>query len=300
VNGLDRANGQDAGHQDNDGQSEFHHRFVSEANDWTTGNMSRHFRFDDPITAHATRAVRRVEQNLRRFGHAAWERLSMFLTARGTNATSVRVRTQVPFPARASTILLPQRKRVTHVPGLMCYLCTRFVPTVEQALEPSRPSFVRSCRHGSRLSANARQGVMMESKMLIGTLTAFVASAQPEQAKRFYRDTLDLRLVSDDQFALVFDCAGVPLRIQKVKTLRPHPFTALGWQVPSIRRRVSTLAKRGVVFERFGFMEQDERGVWQSPSGAKVAWFKDPDGNLLSLTEMGLPDADQELDVGRR
>lgn len=121
-------------------------------------------------------------------------------------------------------------------------------------------------------------------------VTAFIATAQPGRAKRFYRDTLGLRLVSDDQFAIVFDCVGVQLRIQKVETLRPHAFTSLGWQVPNIRRSVSALAKRGIVFERYGFMEQDELGVWKAPSGAKVAWFKDPDGNLLSLTETGLPD----------
>ncbi len=108
-----------------------------------------------------------------------------------------------------------------------------------------------------------------------GTVTAFIASAQPGRAKQFYRDTLGLRLLGDDQFAIVFDCAGVQLRIQKVETLRPHAFTALGWQVPSIRRSVSSLAKRGIVFERYGFMEQDELGVWRAPSGAKVAWFKD-------------------------
>ena len=78
--------------------------------------------------------------------------------------------------------------------------------------------------------------------------------------------------------------------LQKVETLRPHAFTALGWQVASIRQTVFALAKRGVVFERYGFMEQDELGIWKAPSGAKVAWLKDPDGNLLSLTETGLPD----------
>jgi catechol 2,3-dioxygenase-like lactoylglutathione lyase family enzyme len=122
-------------------------------------------------------------------------------------------------------------------------------------------------------------------------LTAFVASAQPERAKQFYADTLGLRLVSDDQFAVVFDCAGIQLRIQKVKTFHPHAFTSLGWQVPGIRKSVSALAKKGIVFERYGFVEQDDLGIWQAPSGAKVAWFKDPDGNLLSLTQVGPPDS---------
>jgi len=127
---------------------------------------------------------------------------------------------------------------------------------------------------------------------MLGTakLTAFVASARPDRAKQFYRETLGLRLVSDDQFAIVFDCAGVRLRVQKVESLQPHAFTAIGWQVPSIRKAVSALTKRGVGFERYGFLEQDEQGVWQAPSWAKVAWFKDPDGNLLSLTEAAPPE----------
>ena len=118
-------------------------------------------------------------------------------------------------------------------------------------------------------------------------LTAFVATAQPKRARQFYRDALGLRLVSDDQFAVVFDCAGVQLRIQKVEKLQPHPFTSLGWQVADIRASVTRLVTRGVSFERYSFMDQDKLGIWQSPSGAKVAWFKDPDGNLLSLTEIG-------------
>jgi catechol 2,3-dioxygenase-like lactoylglutathione lyase family enzyme len=133
-----------------------------------------------------------------------------------------------------------------------------------------------------------------------GRLTAFIASAQPERALRFYRDTLGLRLVADDQIAVVFDCDGVPLRIQKVETLQPHAFTALGWQVADIRRSVSDLAKRGIVCERYGFMEQDDLGVWRSPSGAMVAWFKDPDGNLLSLTQAGLPATRVQTKQARR
>ncbi|HEV2669860.1 MAG TPA: VOC family protein [Gemmatimonadales bacterium] len=118
-------------------------------------------------------------------------------------------------------------------------------------------------------------------------VTAFVATANAARSRRFYQDTLGLRLVSDDQFALAFDCNGVQLRVQKVEKLQPQSFTALGWQVPSIRKAVSGLSKRGVSFERYTFLEQDELGVWRAPSGAQVAWFKDPDGNLLSLTESG-------------
>jgi catechol 2,3-dioxygenase-like lactoylglutathione lyase family enzyme len=119
------------------------------------------------------------------------------------------------------------------------------------------------------------------------TVTAFVATAHPARSKTFYRDTLGLRLVSDDQFAIAFDCNGIQLRIQKVDEVQPHPFTALGWQVSNIREAVAGLAKRRVAFERYSFLEQDELGVWRAPSTAQVAWFKDPDGNLLSLTEGG-------------
>ena len=118
-------------------------------------------------------------------------------------------------------------------------------------------------------------------------VTAFVATADPPRSRSFYQETLGLRLVSDDQYALAFDCDGVELRVQKVEKLQPHSFTTLGWQVPSIRKVVSGLSTRGVSFERYSFLEQDELGVWRAPSGAQVAWFKDPDGNLLSLTENG-------------
>jgi catechol 2,3-dioxygenase-like lactoylglutathione lyase family enzyme len=117
-------------------------------------------------------------------------------------------------------------------------------------------------------------------------VTAFVATVNPDRSKLFYRDVLGLRLVSDDQFATVFDANGVQLRVQKVEKLDPHPFTALGWQVNDIADVVRALAAKGVAFERYGFLTQDEIGVWKAPSGARIAWFKDPDGNLLSLAEM--------------
>jgi catechol 2,3-dioxygenase-like lactoylglutathione lyase family enzyme len=119
-------------------------------------------------------------------------------------------------------------------------------------------------------------------------LTAFAATAQPGRAKAFYQKTLGLRLLTDDQFALAFDSNGVQLRIQKVEKVEPPPFTVLGWEVSSIRRAMTTLSRSGVAFERYTFLEQDEAGVWTAPSGTKVAWFKDPDGNLLSLAESGV------------
>jgi catechol 2,3-dioxygenase-like lactoylglutathione lyase family enzyme len=120
-------------------------------------------------------------------------------------------------------------------------------------------------------------------------IIAFVATTNADRATTFYHDTLGLRFVSADQFAIVFDCHGIQLRIQKLDKLTPHSFTSLGWNVANIRKEAAALSKRGVTFEKYPFLEQDDLGIWQAPSGAKVAWFKDPDGNLLSLTEM--PDA---------
>ena len=117
-------------------------------------------------------------------------------------------------------------------------------------------------------------------------MVALVATRDPERARRFYGEALGLRLVSDDPWALVFDAAGTRLRIQKVERLTPQPFTVLGWQVASIDAAVDGLAARGVKFERYDGMDQDARGVWTAPSGARVAWFKDPDGNTLSVTQL--------------
>ena len=117
-------------------------------------------------------------------------------------------------------------------------------------------------------------------------IMAFAATTDAERAKAFYRDQLGLRLVSDEGFALVFDAAGTMLRVQRVKEVRVAQYTALGWQVPDIAAKVDELEKAGVKFEHYGFPDQDEKGIWTAPGGAaKVAWFKDPDGNILGLTQ---------------
>jgi catechol 2,3-dioxygenase-like lactoylglutathione lyase family enzyme len=119
-------------------------------------------------------------------------------------------------------------------------------------------------------------------------LGAFVATANPEKARAFYEGVLGLRVLSEDPFAIVFDGNGTTLRMQKVGTVTLVPYTTLGWGVPDIGGMVRALAKSGVVFERYKGMEQDELGIWVAPGGhARVAWFKDPDGNLLSLTQGG-------------
>lgn len=116
-------------------------------------------------------------------------------------------------------------------------------------------------------------------------LMAFLATTDSARARAFYEGVLELHLVSDDRFALVYDAQSTELRIQKVERLMPHPHTALGWSVDSIAAAVGEIAARGGRFERFPALAQDEAGIWTSPSGARVAWLKDPDGNLLSLTE---------------
>ena len=126
---------------------------------------------------------------------------------------------------------------------------------------------------------------MVPSCIADAQLTAFIATANPDQARRFYEDTLGLRLVDDSRFALVFDANGVVLRVQKVTSVSPPTGTALGWQVGNIRQVITDLSQRGVRFERFPPMEQDDRGIWTSPDGAKVAWFNDPDDNMLSVSE---------------
>ena len=106
------------------------------------------------------------------------------------------------------------------------------------------------------------------------------------RAKEFYRDTLGLRLVSEEPpFALVFDANGIMLRLGMGKERAPVQGTVLGWQVPDMAVAVADLTQAGIRFERYDFMKQDELGVWTAPTGARVAWFKDPDGNLLSISE---------------
>lgn len=116
-------------------------------------------------------------------------------------------------------------------------------------------------------------------------LTAFLATTDAERTKTFYQKVLGLRAVAEDEFAVVFTTGGIDLRIQKVEHFTPHPFTALGWQVPDIGHAVRQLSKLGVSPERYPFLEQNEEGIWLAPGGTRVAWFKDPDGQLLSLSQ---------------
>jgi catechol 2,3-dioxygenase-like lactoylglutathione lyase family enzyme len=116
-------------------------------------------------------------------------------------------------------------------------------------------------------------------------IMAFIATKDPARAKRFYEDTLKLRFVVDDTYALVFDANGTMLRVSKVEEFTPFPFTVLGWTVSDIAGAVSELTSRGVTFERYPWMP-DGSDFFTFPGGSQVAWFKDPDGNLLSLAQI--------------
>ena len=113
----------------------------------------------------------------------------------------------------------------------------------------------------------------------------FLATAHPELSRKFYEDVLRLAFVADEPYALVFETGGRTLRIQKMEAIQNVHYTVLGWSVPDIAEAVQDLAQRGVEFVRYERIEQDEAGVWTSPSGAKIAWFSDPDGHTLSLTQ---------------
>ena len=114
---------------------------------------------------------------------------------------------------------------------------------------------------------------------------AFLPTSGSDKAKTFYQGLLGLKLLSEDNYALEFEVNGTLLRITVVETFTPHSFTVLGWDVDDIRSMIVSLTEKGVTFERYGFLRQDDLGIWTSPGGTEVAWFKDPDGNLLSLSE---------------
>ena len=132
-----------------------------------------------------------------------------------------------------------------------------------------------------------RFSVSLSMTATLSRMVGFVNTTRPEDARAFYGETLGFRFLHDDDFALVFDAEGTMLRINKAQSFTPAPGTVLGWQVDDIDAAVSELARRGVRFEQFGlsFMEQSPEGIWTAPSGDRVAWFKDPDGNVLSISQ---------------
>ena len=123
---------------------------------------------------------------------------------------------------------------------------------------------------------------------MLGTspLVAFVFTPDPERAKKFYGETLGLKFVSQDPFAVVFDAHGTTLRVTTIPGHKPSEHAVLGWEVSDITASATDLKNAGITLERYSFLQQDELGIWTSPDGAaRVAFFKDPDGNLLSIAQ---------------
>ncbi|MDQ6774605.1 MAG: VOC family protein [Candidatus Dormibacteraeota bacterium] len=116
-------------------------------------------------------------------------------------------------------------------------------------------------------------------------LIAFVATTDPARARAFYGGTLGLAPTGETAFAVVFDAHGTMLRVTAAPAVAPAPYTVLGWAVPDLAAAMAELGRRGVTFERHAGLEQDAQGVWTTPGGDRVAWFRDPDGNVLSMTE---------------
>jgi catechol 2,3-dioxygenase-like lactoylglutathione lyase family enzyme len=125
-----------------------------------------------------------------------------------------------------------------------------------------------------------------EVRMLdAAAIVAFVATSDVPRAKAFYAEVLGLELVHEDGYALVFDAHGTMLRVTQVHEVTIAPYTVLGWAVPDAAAAVAALGERGVQFERYDGIEQDDQGIWTTPGGERVAWFKDPDGNTLSVSQ---------------
>jgi catechol 2,3-dioxygenase-like lactoylglutathione lyase family enzyme len=119
----------------------------------------------------------------------------------------------------------------------------------------------------------------------LSTMVGFLMTTNSEAALRFFTEVLGFRLLTDDSFALAFDAQGALLRVGKAAKFTPAPHTVLGWEVDNIASTVTELTQKGVQFERYPHMKGDEQGIVTFPNGDKVAWFKDPEGNVLSLSQ---------------
>lgn len=115
----------------------------------------------------------------------------------------------------------------------------------------------------------------------------FIATDDPDRSRAFYADTLGLLYLGFDGFSHSFRAGPNVLRVTRPPKRVVADYTVFGWVSPDIARDVAALAEKGVVFERYPFFgdQQDEHGIWSAPGGDKVAWFKDPDGNILSLAQ---------------
>lgn len=117
------------------------------------------------------------------------------------------------------------------------------------------------------------------------TIAALVGTTKPDAAKAFYADVLGLKFVTDDTYALVFEGKNARVRVSRVPAVVPAQYAVLAFAVADIDQAVDALTAKGVVFARYPFFVQDSKGVWTAPDGTKVAWFHDPDLNLLSVVQ---------------
>jgi len=116
--------------------------------------------------------------------------------------------------------------------------------------------------------------------------SVFIATTKAEASRAFYTDVIGLDFIDDFDFAIIFNMSGTELRIAKVAEFTPHPFTVLDWQVDDIRLAMADLKQKGIVFIHYDFLEQDKDGIWTVTGGTtEVAWFKDPDDNVLSISQ---------------
>ena len=122
---------------------------------------------------------------------------------------------------------------------------------------------------------------MLSASKLIG----FVPTIDSNRSRKFYEGKLGFKFVSDDQFALVMQAGESMIRIAKAGKFTPAQYTVMGWEVTDIEATVKWLTGRGVIFEKYPFVQDQEHGIWTTPNGDKIAWFKDPDGNVLSLSQ---------------
>jgi catechol 2,3-dioxygenase-like lactoylglutathione lyase family enzyme len=116
-------------------------------------------------------------------------------------------------------------------------------------------------------------------------LVAFLPTRDLERSRRFFEHALELQPVENDGHANVYDVGGTQLRVTLVAEIAAAPYTVLGWQVDHIGRAVEDLHARGVEVQSYDGVPQDEQGIWAAPNGTRIAWFKDPDGNTLSLQQ---------------
>ncbi|HEV1993481.1 MAG TPA: VOC family protein [Candidatus Acidoferrum sp.] len=122
---------------------------------------------------------------------------------------------------------------------------------------------------------------MLASAKMVG----FIPTTDYDKARAFYEGKLGFEFVSVDQFALVMNVGGRKIRISKVPNFKPLQGTVLGWEVENITSVAIWLRDRGVPPEKYPFAQDQELGIWTAPNGDKVAWFKDPDGNILGVNQ---------------